>query len=333
MEERAADFNNKKEQVMQLTSFMVHKYYCENDCEAVIKQFDDSIVWFGAGEHEYETDGQQVIQMFRSFAGKVPKCNITDEEYEVSVIAADVYLCTGRMWISTDPSVNMYLRVHQRITTIFRWQSELPKCCHIHISNPYSEMLEMDVGFPTMLGKHSYEYLQKCINEQKKKIDEQTEQLKRMSFEDSLTGLFNRNKFNQTIRECQTSDMSQLGVAYFDLNGLKRMNDLKGHSAGDDLICRTANHIQRFFNNKTYRIGGDEFVVIDKIPDEKTFRSEVASVCKNMKLDGIHISVGVSWRCTNCNIVEQIDEADKRMLEDKRLFYREKRNDRRKNKE
>ena len=68
-------------------------------------------------------------------------------------IVPDVYLCTGRLWVATDPSTNMYLRVHQRIATIFRWAHERMYCCHIHISNPYSEMHEEDVGFPTQMGE------------------------------------------------------------------------------------------------------------------------------------------------------------------------------------
>ena len=34
----------------------------------------------------------------------VPKCNIWNEEYHVIHISPDVYICTGRAWIATDPS-------------------------------------------------------------------------------------------------------------------------------------------------------------------------------------------------------------------------------------
>lgn len=333
MENLTMDLNAKKQKIIQMTSFMVHKHYSDNDSEALIRLFDDQISWFGAGENEYETDTEAVAKVFRDFAGMIPRCNISDEEYEVMAVTPEIFVCTGRMWISTDPSVNMFLKVHQRITTVFRWQSEEPKCCHIHISNPYFEMQEQEVGFPAAMGKHSYEYLQKCIDEQKRKIEKQTEELRRMSFEDSLTGLYNRYKFNEKIKECQEKQIAQLGVAYFDLNGLKRVNDLRGHSAGDALIRRAAVHISRFFKEKAYRIGGDEFVIIDEIPDEKTFYSAVESICRNMKQDGIAVSVGISWRCSECDVWTQVEEADELMLEDKRNFYKDRKNDRRKNRD
>ena len=48
----------------------------------------------------------------------------------------------------------------------------------------------------------------------------------------------------------------RLGIAYFDLNGLKAVNDHLGHSAGDELLRRTAQEIQQVFPKKVYRIGG-----------------------------------------------------------------------------
>ncbi len=162
------------------------------------------------------------------------------------------------------------------------WEGDTPRCCHIHISNPYSEMTRQDVGFPTQVGRYTYEYLHKCIDEHKSKIEEQTRLLEKLSFEDSLTGLFNRNKFNLDTQSLEKNPPSQPGVATIDLNGLKQVNDRKGHRTGDDLICRTANHIACSFTEKCYRIGGDEFVVIDTELEEDAFRKAITAVKKNM---------------------------------------------------
>ncbi len=114
---------------------------------------------------------------------------------------------------------------------------------------------------------------------------------------------------------------SQLGVATIDLNGLKQVNDRKGHRTGDDLICRTANHIVCSFAEKCYRIGGDEFVVIDTELEEDAFRKAITAVKKNMNQDGISVSAGISWRGSDCNFEEQFDEADKQMYQAKAAFY------------
>lgn len=317
--------------VRELTSFLFHKHYCENDVEAIIELFDDKLSWFGAGENEYNIGTETVSSIFRQFAGMVPKCSIWGEEYDVMDISPDVYICTGRVWIATDPSTNTYLCVHQRITAVFHWVNDTPRCCHIHISNPYSEMTPEDVGFLAHLWRYTYEYLHKCINEHKNKLEKQTRLLEKLSFEDSLTGLFNRNKFNLDIQSFEKAPPSRLGVAAIDLNGLKQVNDQQGHKIGDDFIFRTAKHIASVFPEKCYRIGGDEFVAINTELEEETFRELMAAAKKNMEQDGISVSVGISWRGSHCDIAEQLEEADREMYQAKAIFYSSRDTDRRKN--
>lgn len=327
---QSPDRDKKMQTVREMTSFLLHKHYCENDVESIIELFDEKLSWFGAGEQEYDVGTEKISGIFRQFVDKVPKCNIWGEEYDVIDVSPEVYICSGRAWIATDPSTNVFLRVHQRITAVFRWVEGAPRCCHIHISNPYSEMTPQDVGFPTQIGQYTYEYLQKCIGEYKRKIEEQTKLLEKMSFEDSLTGLFNRNKFNLDVQELKKRRLSALGVAAIDLNGLKPINDHMGHSAGDSLICRTANHISDRFAGRGYRIGGDEFVVIDPQMEEGAFRQAVAAMKTDMEQEGISLSVGISWRGRGCDVEAQLDEADKQMYQAKAEFYSAQVNDRRK---
>ena len=151
------DRDKKIQTVKELTSFLFHKHYCENDVEAIIELFDDRLSWFGAAENEYNVGTETVSGIFRQFAGMVPKCSIDDEEYDVIDISPDVYICSGRAWIATDPSTNAYLCVHQRITAVFHWVDDTPRCCHIHISNPYSASVFQHKSQDT------HEYLHKCI--------------------------------------------------------------------------------------------------------------------------------------------------------------------------
>lgn len=321
---------DKKQKVMELTSHMLHKHYCENDLESFFPIMDDRLSWFGAGENEYAVGTKRVIGIFRQFAGMIPKCNITDEHYDAIEITPEVYLCTGRVWVTTDPSMNIFLQVHQRVSMLYRWVGTEFRCCHIHLSNPYVEMAEEDIGFPMQMAAQSYEYLKQCIDDQKKQIAAQTALLERMSFEDALTGLFNRNKFNHILSNYKGENKTSLGVAYFDMNGLKGINDRLGHIAGDGAIRQAANHINKAFCGKAFRIGGDEFVVIDEEMDENTFQAAVSSVCKSIEQDGLSSSVGICWRGCNCNIQEQFDKADKLMYQDKSRFYCAQGKDRRK---
>ena len=133
------------------------------------------------------------------------------------------------------------------------------------------------------------------------------------------------------MQNLENEPPSRLGVAAIDLNGLKQVNDRKGHRTGDNLICRTANHISSIFEGKCYRIGGDEFFVIDTELEEDAFRKAIAKMEQNMKQDNISVSIGISWKGSNCNTEEQFDEADRRMYQAKAEFYSSHDTDRRKN--
>ena len=322
-----------KKKAAELTSFFLHKHYCENDVEALISYFSDDLAWIGAAEHEYAVGGEVITQIFRQFAGKLPPCIVYGEKYDAVQLSPDIFLCTGMLYIATDPESDICLRVHQRITTIFRWESGSPRCCHIHISNPYSEMVDSDVGFPEKMMRESREYLLEKVREQtrllekqKNRLEEQNRLLERLSFEDTLTGLYNRTKFKLL---CDELTVGRLGLACFDLNGLKLVNDRGGHQAGDALIRCAADCIRRLFQGTAFRIGGDEFLVIDREKDEKTFLDAVRCVRNDAEKHGISIAAGISWR-EQADLNLQLHEADKRMYEDKKRHYSSRQYDRRK---
>ena len=329
MTQASITVDEKKKKVADLTSLFLHKHYRENNTDLFLAHLDDEFSWFGAAEQEYLVGPEAVTSQFRAFKGKVPPCNISDEHYDVIQPVPDLFICSGMLWVSTSPASDTYLRVHQRITTVFRWTESGPRCCHVHLSNPYNEMDADDVGFPEKMSLESRRYFQEQIELQKKQIEEQHTFIVQMYVEDLSTGLHNRNKFNQVCENMHGRDCGRLGIAYFDLNGLKKTNDLLGHQAGDDLIRRTAGHLLRFFDKKAYRIGGDEFIVIDDESDGETFHARVLAATRAMADDHISIAHGISWRSEHGDIEAQINEADKNMYRAKRSFYAREENNRR----
>jgi diguanylate cyclase (GGDEF)-like protein len=113
--------------------------------------------------------------------------------------------------------------------------------------------------------------------------------LHRLSFEDTLTSVFNRNKFNNDIEEYQNEPVYNIGIAFFDLNGLKEINDTEGHEAGDRLIKNAANRINSVFVGETYRIGGDEFVVITYPVEKDIFEQRVQYAINKLKENSISV--------------------------------------------
>lgn len=147
------------------------------------------------------------------------------------------------------------------------------------------------------------------------------EELHRLSFIDSLTGLYNRNYYNRLLEEQGRDRMTQLGVAYIDLNGMKRVNDEQGHEAGDRLLKTAAEQITALFPGRACRIGGDEFVIIQPDVAEERFFERLKRLRRREEDAGVSISCGEVW-AANCTDLEQLlREADQRMYADKAGYY------------
>ena len=92
---------------------------------------------------------------------------------------------------------------------------------------------------------------------------EREKYLKQLSENDDMTGLYNRNKYKQMVKEYYPL-VDQLGVIFLDVNRLKHINDTLGHEHGDQMIISVAKMIRELLTDNScgFRIGGDEFVVI-----------------------------------------------------------------------
>ena len=150
-----------------------------------------------------------------------------------------------------------------------------------------------------------------------------TEKLKNLSFTDSLTGLYNRNRYNHMVSELLQNPPAILGIIYLDLNGLKKVNDRGGHSAGDNLLRHTAQILLSLFRDDAYRIGGDEFVILlPRIP-KFVFDMRIEKLRQKFQEADILISLGSCWRNQDVNILQQVKEADQLMYEEKEEYYRQ----------
>ena len=90
--------------------------------------------------------------------------------------------------------------------------------------------------------------------------------LRHLAYHDKLTGLGNRDLFNEDmkafLKDADLERGEKAALLFLDLDGFKHVNDTIGHSAGDELLVETARRI-RFCLRDTdsaYRFGGDEFV-------------------------------------------------------------------------
>lgn len=143
-----------------------------------------------------------------------------------------------------------------------------------------------------------------------------------LSHFDVLTGLKNRNSYIHEIESLKDMNVDNLGVIYIDLNGLKEANDKYGHEYGDELITHTARIILEFYRENSYRVGGDEFVIIlSNISSEKF--NEGVNILKEAfnKDDKVSISLGSIYQPHPEDIEATISEADRQMYIEKKKFY------------
>ncbi len=90
------------------------------------------------------------------------------------------------------------------------------------------------------------------------------EKLKGMSIFDSLTGLYNRNFFEEEMKRLSDGRHNPLGIIVCDLDGLKFINDTLGHQSGDQMLITIGDILRQNFRSSDIiaRIGGDEFAAL-----------------------------------------------------------------------
>lgn len=153
--------------------------------------------------------------------------------------------------------------------------------------------------------------------------------LENMSYYDQLTGALNRHSMNEFI--ANVNHTKSIGLIYCDVMGLKKLNDSCGHLKGDDLLIRTNECLKEVFPlDSIYRIGGDEFLIMQSGLSRETLLLQIQTLREKMPEYKVSMALGHAWR-PSCNgqIITLLKEADALMYEDKRHYYQQASNDRR----
>ena len=139
---------------------------------------------------------------------------------------------------------------------------------------------------------------------------------------DALTRLFNRLKFNEDIEAMTKADDPIFTCLYVDVNGLHELNNSLGHQKGDDMLCCVADTLREHFpDERVYRIGGDEFVVLSTAMPQRTVELTVEKVRAELKEHGYEISVGVRSGACGGGVEKTVTEAESAMRNDKAAYY------------
>jgi diguanylate cyclase (GGDEF)-like protein len=125
---------------------------------------------------------------------------------------------------------------------------------------------------------------------------------------DPLTGLYNRKKLFENLESLIPSHKKsnkKLALLFIDLDGFKKINDTYGHDIGDKLLQRLSERLMSSVRKQdlTYRIGGDEFIVLvqelSRLEDAESIAESILIKCNKpylLEKNNCHVtlSIGIS---------------------------------------
>ena len=144
---------------------------------------------------------------------------------------------------------------------------------------------------------------------------------------DELTGVKSKHAYvdaeTHIDMEIDNGTSTEFAIAVFDINGLKEINDTRGHQAGDQhiiegctMICKTFKH------SPVYRLGGDEFAVIVQGADYARVDELMEKIAKanarNIKSGKVSVAAGMSRYENDNTLAAVFKRADDNMYANKR---------------
>ncbi len=148
---------------------------------------------------------------------------------------------------------------------------------------------------------------------------------------DVLTKLFNRSFYTEELNRLERGIVRPVSAIFIDMNGLKEINDTRGHDVGDDLLRRMGNILSRTVSHSNYtasRIGGDEFVVLMPGADAQTLDSIMMTIEELLNIDNqyysshpIRIAMGHATTFEGENVECMLKRADQVMYQKKKDYY------------
>ena len=179
----------------------------------------------------------------------------------------------------------------------------------------------------------NYEILLCRINQNLDMLDA-VEFAKHLSNVDYLSNVFNRRYFfergNKIFQSLHDHDQSTLTVMMMDIDFFKKVNDVYGHDAGDEVIKHFAQQLKEHFHTDIVaRLGGEEFAVLSHSPDYlksfayiDAFRAKIANQRVHVKQHVIQYTCSIgATSIVRKNLNDMMIHAD-------RLLYNAKTNGR-----
>ena len=145
---------------------------------------------------------------------------------------------------------------------------------------------------------------------------------------DPLTSLRNRFAFyddsDHLVRDVSV-------IASMDMNGLKKLNDTQGHTAGDRALAEIGKCLSGIADRNTvpYRVGGDEFVILFVRKSMEKAEKTLEQARNDILRAGYSVSIGCAKKEKDQSLEDALRESDLQMYKEKAAYYQLSGKDRR----
>lgn len=138
---------------------------------------------------------------------------------------------------------------------------------------------------------------------------------------DELTGLYNQGYWLTEVDRL-TNSRNPITVAIIDLDGIKQINDSGGHSAGNQILIKTAEFLQSAFRGSDIiaRTGGDEFAILLELSPEIDQEELLNTINQRLSAgqQALNFSFGISQCSSGEGLKQCIEESDQLMYDNKK---------------
>lgn len=138
---------------------------------------------------------------------------------------------------------------------------------------------------------------------------------------DILTGIQNRFSFEKQVEEYTNNPPASLICFYADADGLHNLNNREGHMAGDAFLKACAEILQRQFGDKSYRIGGDEFLAFSETVELSEVQQRMEEMKAELERWNYHMSMGCADLKESGSVEELVKLAESRMAKEKKEYH------------